>query len=183
MKNNKVVFGLGVLLVTSIGFNLFQYSGYKKFKNNQTPVIAQPEVKLEEVTKTQPENLEYFLMNRLILQSCDYGSEQAINYDDYFHTLVNQIHIIADSEFINKAQQKTIAVLVKNKFMETYGQKPDEESCKKAYEFAEYKWKQLNPVTSIEQEIDISNKKEITTPIEPQFNYGSDEKPNVPLPL
>lgn len=173
---------LGGLLAVSLIGNAYLYSGYKSTKN--TPILAKEkvEVKLEEVTKTQPQNLEYFLMNRLILQSCDYSSEQSINYDDYFQTLVRQIQILADSEFINKAQQKTLAVLVKNKFLETYGLKADNDSCQKAYKFAEFKWKELNPVPTNENDIDISNKKEITTPIEPQINYGSEENINVPLP-
>lgn len=180
--SKKIIATLSVLLLASLGTNAFLYSGYKKVKTAQVAITTPVEVKLEEVTKTQPENLEYFLMNRLVLQSCDFNSDQALNYDDYFQTLVNQIQIIADSEFINKAQQKTMAVLIKNKFMETYGLKADETSCQTAYKFAEFKWKELNPVTTNENVIDISNKTEITTPIEPQINYGSGEKLDVPLP-
>lgn len=178
----KFTIAISALLIISLFSNYYLYVGYKKVKTSQQTIIAPSEVKLEEVTKTQPENLEYFLMNRLILQSCDFGSDQALNYDDYVQTLVNQIHIIADSEFINKSQQKTMAVLVKNKFMETYGLKADDNSCQTAYKFAQFKWNELNPVFTPEKDIDISNKKEITTPIEPQINYGNDENINVPLP-
>ena len=152
--NKKIITTLSVLLLASLSANIFLYFGYKKVKIAQQPLVSQTDVKLEEVTKTQPENLEYFLMNRLILQSCDFNSEQALNYDDYVQTLVNQIHIIADSEFINKSQQKTMAVLVKNKFMETYGLKADETSCQTAYKFAQFKWNELNPVFTQEKDID-----------------------------
>ena len=178
----KLTATLSLLLIISLCANYYLYIGYKKVKTSQQTISSPVEVKLEEVTKTEPENLEYFLMNRLILQSCDFNSEQALNYDDYFQTLVNQIQIIADSEFINKSQQKIMAVVVKNKFMETYGVQADDNSCQTAYKFAEFKWKELNPVISNEKEIDISNKTEITTPIEPQINYGNEEKINVPLP-
>ena len=181
--NKKLIATLIILLSFSAGFNIFLYNGYKKNKTIQQLNSIKQDVKLEEATKTEPENLEYFLINRLILQSCDFKSEQALNYDDYFNTLVQQIQIIADSEFVNKTQQKTLAVIIKNKFMETYGIKADDKSCQKAYKFAEYKWKELNPIQNDEKDIDISNKKEITTPMEPQINYSSKDQSNVPLPI
>lgn len=65
----KLTATLSLLLIISLFANYYLYIGYKKVKTSQQTISSPVEVKLEEVTKTEPENLEYFLMNRLILQS------------------------------------------------------------------------------------------------------------------